>query len=76
MTSLMAAVKADDLDSVESLLSGGAEVNQADGQGDWPLIMAAYLGHVAVLRKDTTLLFTLAALRMQVLTQARKKRHI
>ncbi len=46
----MAAVKADDLDSVESLLSGGAEVNQADGQGDWPLIMAAYLGHVAVLR--------------------------
>ena len=31
------------------LLASGAAVNQADSGGDWPVIMAAYLGHTAVL---------------------------
>jgi len=49
MTALMTAVKANDLAAVQHLLAGGTSVNQADGNGDWPLIMAAYLGHNAVL---------------------------
>ena len=49
MTALMQAVKANKLDTVAQLLAGGANVNQADGGGDWPVIMAAYLGHTAVL---------------------------
>jgi len=49
MTALMQAVKANQLDTVAQLLAGGANVNQADGGGDWPVIMAAYLGHTAVL---------------------------
>ena len=49
MTALMQAVKANQLDTVAQLLASGANVNQADGSGDWPVIMAAYLGHTAVL---------------------------
>ena len=49
MTALMQAVKANKLDAVAQLLASGANVNQADGGGDWPVIMAAYLGHTAVL---------------------------
>jgi len=49
MTALMSAVKADDLPAVQRLLADGTPVNQADASGDWPLIMAAYLGHTAVL---------------------------
>ena len=49
MPALMQAVKANKLDTVAQLLASGANVNQADGSGDWPVIMAAYLGHTAVL---------------------------
>lgn len=49
MTALMSAVKANDLAAVNRLLGAGALVDQADGNGDWPLIMAAYLGHIEVL---------------------------
>lgn len=49
MTALMTAVKANDLSAVQRLLAAGTTVNQADGKGDWPLIMAAYLGHNTVL---------------------------
>ena len=49
MTALMQAVKANKLDTVAQLLASGANVNQADGGCDWPVIMAAYLCHTAVL---------------------------
>ena len=49
MPALMQAVKANKLDTVAQLLASGANVNQADGGCDWPVIMAAYLGHTAVL---------------------------
>ena len=49
MTALMQAVKANKLETVTQLLASGANVNQADSGGDWPVIMAAYLGHTAVL---------------------------
>jgi len=49
MTALMTAVKANDLKAVKQLLASGNSVDQADGNGDWPLIMAAYLGHTTVL---------------------------
>lgn len=49
MTALMSAVKANDLPQVQHLLAAGTPVNQADGSGDWPLFMAAYLGHIEVL---------------------------
>ena len=49
MTALMQAVKANRLDTVAHLLASGAPVNEADSGGDWPVIMAAYLGHTAVL---------------------------
>lgn len=51
MTALMVAVKANDLATVEALLAGGVTVNEADSQGDWPVIMAAYLGHIPVLQQ-------------------------
>lgn len=50
MTALMAAVKANDLEAVRSQLNAGADVNQADAAGDWPVIFAAYLGHIPVLK--------------------------
>jgi uncharacterized protein len=49
MTALMTAVKANNLVAVQDLLAAGTPINQADGNGDWPLIMAAYLGHTKVL---------------------------
>lgn len=49
MTAFMRAVKANDLKAVQNLLATGTDVNQADANGDWPLIMAAYLGHIEVL---------------------------
>jgi len=49
MTALMSAVKANNLKAVQNLLATGTTVNQADASGDWPLIMAAYLGHSEVL---------------------------
>jgi ankyrin repeat protein len=45
----MQAVKANRLETVAHLLASGDPVNQADSGGDWPVIMAAYLGHTAVL---------------------------
>ena len=45
----MQAVKANKLDSGAQLLASGANVNQADDGDDWPVIMAVYLGHTAVL---------------------------
>lgn len=50
MTALMDAVKANDLPAVQRLVASSVAVNEADGQGDWPVIMAAYLGHLAILR--------------------------
>lgn len=50
MTALMDAVKADDLAAVRAILAAGHPVDQADASGDWPLIMAAYLGHTDVLK--------------------------
>ncbi|MFQ6538757.1 MULTISPECIES: ankyrin repeat domain-containing protein [Aphanothece] len=50
MTELMHAVKADDLDAVRACLAQGADVNQADAAGDWPVIFAAYLGHTRILQ--------------------------
>lgn len=49
MSSLMAAVKADDRGLVQQLLADGVSVDAADASGDRPLIMAAYLGHIEVL---------------------------
>lgn len=49
MSSLMAAVKANDPVAVRRLLAEGASADQADASGDQPLVMAAYLGHTEVL---------------------------
>jgi ankyrin repeat protein len=46
----MRAVKADDLGAVRTCLADGADVNQADASGDWPVIFAAYLGHTRILQ--------------------------
>jgi uncharacterized protein len=48
MTQLMKAVKANRLDEVNRLLASGVSVDERDGSGDVPLIMAAYLGHTAI----------------------------
>ena len=49
MSSLMAAVKANNPALVRRLLAEGQAVDGADSSGDRPLIMAAYLGHTEVL---------------------------
>lgn len=51
MSSLMAAVKANDRALVDRLLAEGASADAADAAGDRPLIMAAYLGHTEVLER-------------------------
>jgi len=47
-TALMKAVKANDASAVAALIQQGANVNELDGGGDAPLVMAAYLGHDAI----------------------------
>ena len=48
--SLMQAVKANNVAQVRELIARGVDVNAADGSGDVPLIMAAYLGHTEITR--------------------------
>ncbi len=51
MTQLMKAVKSGDLPQVTNLISQGVDVNQADANGDSPMIMAAYEGHDEILKE-------------------------
>jgi len=48
MTALMKAVRKDDASQVNALIAQGANVDELDPNGDAPLVMAAYLGHTAV----------------------------
>lgn len=48
MTTLMKAVKANEIDRVRQLIQQGVDVDQPDGSQDVPLIMAAYLGHTEI----------------------------
>ena len=50
MTQLMKAVKSGDLPLVTNLIRQGVDVNQADTNGDSPMIMAAYEGHDEILK--------------------------
>lgn len=50
MTALMKAVKNNDLAQARQLIQQGADINAADSSGDYPLIMAAYLGHTEILK--------------------------
>lgn len=50
MTALMRAVRSNDIAAAERIVSEGASVDEKDGNGDAPLIMAAYLGHSAIVR--------------------------
>lgn len=50
MSELMKAVEANDLEAVNALLAHGANVNEQDSTSqNWPVIIAAYLGHDAIL---------------------------
>ncbi len=52
MSKLMKAVQANDLDAVTALLAAGTSVNEQDpSTQNWPVIIAAYLGHDAVLKR-------------------------
>lgn len=48
--SLMRAVKADDLEQVRTLIAQGTDVDALDAEGNPPLVMAAYLGHTAIVQ--------------------------
>ncbi|MDZ4769392.1 MAG: ankyrin repeat domain-containing protein [Chloroflexota bacterium] len=48
MTALMKAVEAGDAARVKALIAAGESVNVANASGDYPLVMAAYLGHSAI----------------------------
>ena len=48
MTTLMKAVKANDIDRVQLLIQQKVDVDQPDESQDVPLIMAAYLGHTEI----------------------------
>jgi uncharacterized protein len=50
MTALMQAVKKNDLALVRQLIHDGADVNALESNGDAPLVMAAYLGHSAIVK--------------------------
>ena len=48
----MKAVEADDLKAVETLLTQGVDVNEKDaGSRNFPVIIAAYRGHDAILER-------------------------
>jgi ankyrin repeat protein len=46
----MAAVKANDSAQVRRLIAQGVNIDEPDGNGDSPLIMAAYAGHTDIVR--------------------------
>lgn len=50
MTALLDAVKKNDAATVRRLIAEGVDVDATDSRGDAPMIMAAYLGHTAILR--------------------------
>ncbi len=50
MTNLMKAVQNNDAVRVAALIADGANVDELDPNGDAPLVMAAYLGHAAVVK--------------------------
>ena len=51
MGAIMKAVQNGDEAAVERLITQGADVNELDGEGNAPVIMAAYLGHAGILRR-------------------------
>jgi ankyrin repeat protein len=50
MTALMRAIEAGDTARALSLIQSGEDVNQPTAAGDYPIVMAAYLGQGAVVR--------------------------
>ncbi len=48
MTALMNAVNSKDADQVRTLIAQGANINEADSGGDFPLVMAAYKGYAEI----------------------------
>src|SRR4051812_31569423 len=50
MTALMKAVQNGDANRVKGLIDDGANVDELDPNGDAPLVMAAYLGHAAIVQ--------------------------
>jgi ankyrin repeat protein len=50
MTALMKAVQKGDADRVKQLIDDGANVDELNPNGDAPLVMAAYLGHAAIVQ--------------------------
>ncbi|MDG4595590.1 MAG: ankyrin repeat domain-containing protein [Candidatus Contendobacter sp.] len=50
MTTLMNAVKRNDLARVKELIQQGVDINAPDASGDVPLIMAAYEGHTEIVQ--------------------------
>ena len=51
MTNLMKAVQKNDAARVAALIADGANVDELDPNGDAPLVMAAYLGHTAIVKQ-------------------------
>lgn len=49
-SSLMPAIKANNIEQVRRLIAAGVDVDAPDAGGDVPLIMAAYLGHTEITR--------------------------
>jgi uncharacterized protein len=50
MTAVMKAVRNNDTAALAALIAAGADVNEFDPNGDAPLVIAAYLGHVGIVR--------------------------
>jgi ankyrin repeat protein len=50
MTTLMQAVKSNDVAQVKKLIQQGASVDELDSSSDAPLVMAAYEGHNEIVR--------------------------
>ncbi len=50
MTPVMKAVQKNDVERVRALIADGVDVNELDPNGDAPLVMAAYLGHAAIVK--------------------------
>jgi uncharacterized protein len=50
MTTLMNAVKNNDVAAVKQLIAQSVNVSELDASQDAPLVMAAYLGHVEIVR--------------------------
>jgi ankyrin repeat protein len=51
MTALMDAVRRNDEAAVAQLIAQGANVDEVDSGGNAPVVMAAYLGYAAILRR-------------------------